>query len=411
MSNIFLNEDFLTEISKDFMDRAIKRQETLLGRRSYLQKISAWQYIKSLNRLEDFRKYAQAIADAINSGDEGTPEDPMISKKEAEMGAKEANVAKQDAEIAAKEIKSVVPTEKREEEVNALVPEENRDDWGEPIIPKFPFAAKIRKGKYFVTYISHIDNDEMSVWVEANCIKNAVNKAIAEVSDIKEIKNVIFEDDYKGAKNPENLVVDPNQNTIALGNEIANKLTDGQFSNMSELVADVKDDETTLKCATGDMYTGTDNTGREWEGPKSSYMEVLNSDVKKYSDAEQDYGINVVLKIVPGGNDIKSEEIFNVQAFKRALRNGIVHFNYLRKRDGVERQAFGTTNQKIIEENGSGFKGVHKENPDIIRYFDMTARAWRSFAIVNVTTIYDEMYGEKTGVQEKRRRGRPRKTT
>lgn len=410
----FLNEEILTEISKDYIDKAIERQESLLKRKAYLQKISAWQYIKCINRLEDFKKYAQAIADSINSGEIGSPDDPKITKREADAGAAAINTVKKNAEEAAKETEpeDIVTPEERREEVAELAPENVQQSWPEPIIPKFPFAGKLQKGKYLVVYISHINNEEVSIWVDANCIKNAIKAAVSEVNDIKEIKNVVYDADYKEAENPETQIVNPDQSTVALANDIADKISDGQFDNLPELVADIKDDETTVKCATGDEYSGIDNTGREWSGPKSSYMEVLKSDEAKYTDDEKDYGIDLVVKINPDGEDTKIEERFNLAAFKKALNKGIVHFNYIKKTDGSERQAFGTTNAKILDDNNASWKSDKRENPNVIRYFDMTSRAWRSCMLNGVNLIYDEMWGEKLPVNKpKRGRGRPKKNS
>ena len=72
-----------------------------------------------------------------------------------------------------------------------------------------------------------------------------------------------------------------------------------------------------------------------------------------------------------------------IDEFKKALHKDSVKFKY-RKKNGEEREAFGTLNIDIMgEENAPSGNG--KEYPENqIRYFDLVSNGWRSFLSENL---------------------------
>lgn len=84
----------------------------------------------------------------------------------------------------------------------------------------------------------------------------------------------------------------------------------------------------------------------------------------------------------------------NPEIMRKTLYSGIVHFIFMKK-DGSERQAFGTTNPDVLESNGIQLTPSNTEyakSPMQVRYFDLTSRGWRSFVIDNLRIVYDEAY-------------------
>lgn len=74
-----------------------------------------------------------------------------------------------------------------------------------------------------------------------------------------------------------------------------------------------------------------------------------------------------------------------IKSVKDILRLGIEVFQY-KKKDGTIREARGTLNEDIINENdgtptGNGVN--HNYSDDIIRYYDLDKKAWRSFLYEN----------------------------
>lgn len=67
------------------------------------------------------------------------------------------------------------------------------------------------------------------------------------------------------------------------------------------------------------------------------------------------------------------------------LKTGIVEFTYV-KLNGEERKAKGTLNLELIPENSHPKTNITSGNPDMIRYWDVTKEAWRTFDVN--TTIY-----------------------
>ena len=73
----------------------------------------------------------------------------------------------------------------------------------------------------------------------------------------------------------------------------------------------------------------------------------------------------------------------NINAFKKALREGKVEFKYTKK-NGEERKAIGTLNVQVMGEENSP-KGTGYEITDTnIRYYDLNSEGWRSFVVDNL---------------------------
>ena len=73
----------------------------------------------------------------------------------------------------------------------------------------------------------------------------------------------------------------------------------------------------------------------------------------------------------------------NINAFKKALREGKVEFKYTKK-NGEERKAIGTLNAQVMGEENSP-KGTGYEITDTnIRYYDLNSEGWRSFVVDNL---------------------------
>lgn len=66
--------------------------------------------------------------------------------------------------------------------------------------------------------------------------------------------------------------------------------------------------------------------------------------------------------------------------FLNDLKTGIVEFTYV-KLNGEERKAKGTLNLELIPESSHPKANTTSGNPDMIRYWDMTKEAWRTFDI------------------------------
>lgn len=74
------------------------------------------------------------------------------------------------------------------------------------------------------------------------------------------------------------------------------------------------------------------------------------------------------------------------QEIKKMLNEGNVKFVFTKK-DGTEREAYGTTKLDNIPEE-SHPKGVGTESSsDQVRYFDLDKNAWRSFNFANFVKV------------------------
>ena len=78
--------------------------------------------------------------------------------------------------------------------------------------------------------------------------------------------------------------------------------------------------------------------------------------------------------------------VFNLvhteEEIKERLASGGVHFTY-RKKDGTEREAYGTRNIDIIAGNDAIPSGFGSTKRGVITYYDIDSEGWRSFRIEN----------------------------
>lgn len=79
-------------------------------------------------------------------------------------------------------------------------------------------------------------------------------------------------------------------------------------------------------------------------------------------------------------NDFKV--VYTEEAIKERLASGDVHFTY-RKKDGTEREAYGTRNTDIITVNDAMPSGNGSEKTGVITYYDLNSKGWRSFKTEN----------------------------
>ena len=75
---------------------------------------------------------------------------------------------------------------------------------------------------------------------------------------------------------------------------------------------------------------------------------------------------------------------FNIteEAIKEVLASGDVYFTY-RKKDGTEREAYGTRNIGIIKDYNATPSGNGTEKTGVITYYDLESEGWRCFKIEN----------------------------
>lgn len=74
--------------------------------------------------------------------------------------------------------------------------------------------------------------------------------------------------------------------------------------------------------------------------------------------------------------------VYTEEAIKNRLASGDVHFTY-RKKDGTEREAYGTRNTDIITLNDAMPSGNGSEKTGVITYYDLNSKGWRSFKTEN----------------------------
>lgn len=70
------------------------------------------------------------------------------------------------------------------------------------------------------------------------------------------------------------------------------------------------------------------------------------------------------------------------EQIKETLSSGDVRFTY-RKKDGTEREAYGTRNTDIITLNNAMPSGNGLEKNEVIAYYDLEKESWRSFITEN----------------------------
>ena len=75
---------------------------------------------------------------------------------------------------------------------------------------------------------------------------------------------------------------------------------------------------------------------------------------------------------------------FNIteESIKEVLASGDVYFTY-KKKDGTEREAYGTRNTGIIKDHNATPVGTGAEKTGVITYYDLDSKGWRCFKIEN----------------------------
>ena len=76
------------------------------------------------------------------------------------------------------------------------------------------------------------------------------------------------------------------------------------------------------------------------------------------------------------------------EGIKGILASGDVYFSYLKK-DGIVREAYGTRNTNIINENNATPTGNSSEKDGVITYYDLEFEGWRSSKIENFIGFND----------------------
>ena len=146
---------------------------------------------------------------------------------------------------------------------------------------------------------------------------------------------------------------------------------------------------------------GLDKDGKIWVGRFSEYPPTVEIDDMAESSFLSQKSLNedgqrIEIKTKEGDNISSRYERFSSYKFKQALNNGIVHFTY-RKVNGKMREAYGTTNIRILQQNHCKMQTDRRyNNVHNIRYYDMYAKGWRSFKPNNLTTIYQVIETPKT---------------
>ena len=74
--------------------------------------------------------------------------------------------------------------------------------------------------------------------------------------------------------------------------------------------------------------------------------------------------------------------VYTEEVIKERLASGDVHFTY-RKKDGTEREAYGTRNTGIIKDHNATPSGTGTEKIGVITYYDLDSNGWRCFKIEN----------------------------
>ena len=75
-----------------------------------------------------------------------------------------------------------------------------------------------------------------------------------------------------------------------------------------------------------------------------------------------------------------------VESLKKQLRNGVAHFIF-KKKNGVYREMFGTTNPALVKRHING-RGVSRELYATTAVFDCEIGEWRSFRWESIVKIY-----------------------
>lgn len=430
------NKKHINEMSPEKLWRAASAQRRRLKDNDYLKSITAFDYIKQLKRVSDFEDYADEIVNKINAGqiNDDIPQEEIQKEIEVQKEKHEQTDAPKPSQqtvvtpqVSGNNVRTttngpLVPqTSKERYAVMKAAPAELKfKKHPKPIVNRTPDFEKFFEGDYVVVYISNIDDSMAAVIINASSKNAAAKEVLNNFWDVQEIVAVSLEKNYDANAFSDNTAdtssLDNNAGTPAtdtdinidpsdyssvkdLANSCASIVSGGEFNNYNELVADIKDDETTEQCADDDYYRGEDNEGMEWGGKKASVRlicEASNYDWSSQKPAKNDdeYDVEIITQINDGQEDSRITARLTAKMMKKALSQGIVHIVFI-KADGQERQAFATTSQEVLEENnavpmGTSDRNYTKENH--IRFYDMTIKAWRSFLMERLTIVYDESY-------------------
>ena len=357
-----MSRQHINEMSPEFLKGVAARQKEKFGDEKYMKTISAYDYLKKMRQIDEFEKYADEIVRSINMRAVGALE--AISKSERVSFLRQLPF---ETKIAARE-------------------KARKKD--------FPDAKKRAEGDYIVKYISSLDDDVCTVWFHAVSVADAQDQAFRSFWDIKEIIDVFLKPEGEQARK---IDTGKYSSSKALGDEVARTLTDGEFQTLPELVADIKDDQTTVDSVSKPLYEGVDIDGNTWKGDKASLRKVaeeLRYNVSQPKD-DDNYEVELVTSINESGDDDIDNVRITPEVIRKTLASGIVHIVYM-KSDGTERQAFATTNPQIIADNNALYDGSKNQkrnySPTQIRYYDLTSKAFRSFVMPRLTMVYDEAY-------------------
>lgn len=415
----------INEMSPELLRRAAAKQRKQLRDEEYQKSITAYDYLKKMRRIEDFMDYADEIVDKINSGQTGTQAGDAEARKIISAQAEsEPKAAAQAQASASPGYPAPVTMKEHKISLKNAPADKKYVKTPNPVINRSNDWDVRANALYVVVFISNVDENICAVEMDGHSKADAAMQSLQKMWDIQEILDVIkaseydaYEEttsgsgygpggqvstaDYEAEEYP---VINPSDydSDRQLADACAEAITGGEFDNMRELVADVKIDQATDDSITSKLYEGEDIEGNRWGGRKASVRSVCESENYDWnpggtpnSDPEDDdYDIKFITRLGDNGNDDIIDGRVTAKVMRQALREGIVHIVFI-KADGSERQAFATTNEKILEMNDAlSTSDTQKTSsrPDHVRFYDMTIRAWRSFLMGRLTMVYDETF-------------------
>ena len=367
--------------------------------------------------------YADEIIDKINSGQTGTIAGDEEAKKIISSAPKPAAATVKKSAANTPVYPAPVTVKDHKISLKNAPADKKYVRTPDPIINRSNDWDVHSKSVYVVVFISNVDGKTYAVTMDGHSKADAAMQSLQKMWDIEEILNVIKAVEYAKyedeSSDDDDVTTVDDDNTIEeaypvidpaeydtdrqLADACAEAITGGEFDNMRELVADVKVDQATDDSITSKLYEGEDIEGNRWGGRKASIRQICESenydwsiDGTPSSDPDNaDYDIKFITKLNDNGKDEIIDGRVNASMMRHALREGIVHIVFI-KSDGSERQAFATTNEKILEMNDALSTTPDNQKPstrpDHIRYYDMTIRAWRSFLMERLTMVYDETF-------------------
>lgn len=88
-----------------------------------------------------------------------------------------------------------------------------------------------------------------------------------------------------------------------------------------------------------------------------------------------------------GLDEFKADEVMLLES---KMLEQAVRFRFVKK-DGSMREAVGTLKrEKMVQEDGKLWEPVGVERPDVptlVKYWDLTVQAWRSFNVFNLVAV------------------------